>query len=173
MVASTDRLFRPLVLSALYACFLPWCVGRVLGDRLAVVFVWGVLLLDGGPAELLSPDMAFIVGALWHLTVNLPFLVVLSNAVGRALRGEREKISAAVAAKRNLLLRILSFCWRHLGAGFIFTMLAHNCVVLWWMYGLVSVLSPWGLGRLVLALVLYRRACNLRRRDFEALGVDV
>ena len=177
VVASTDRLFKPLIWSSLYACFLPWCVGRVLGNRLAVIFVWGIILLDE-PA-FLSSDMAFIVGGLWHITTTFPLLLVLTNAVGRARARTGYGPMAGGAPNRrqsrlfSIAKQLLRFVWTNLGFLLICFMLAHNCVVLWWMYGLVAVFSPWGIGRIWLVVLLYRRANSLKRRDFEALGMKV
>ncbi len=169
LISCCDRIARPIILASLYACFLPWCFGRVLGDRLALVSAWGVLLLDD--LTLLSPDMAFIVGILWHATTTFPLLAVLSNAAGRALKRERSKRTDP--PPQLSLLTPLRFLWRHLGIAVILGMLAHNCFVLWWMYGAVSVLSPWGVGRLWLAACTYRRANGMRRRDFQAIGIRV
>ncbi len=171
VLSSHDPLYVPLVASTLYACCLPWCVGKVLTDRLAIVFVWGIFLL-GERVVLVSSDMAFILGGLWHVTATFPLLFVLSNAVGRAHSRERRAVNV-VSKPPPLPLRLLRLCWTHLGVSVISVMLAQNCVVLWWIHGLVSVLSPWGLGRLALVLVLYRRASGLRRKDFETLGVDM
>ena len=147
---------------------------------MGVVFVWGILMLDDGSYA--SPDMAFIVGSLSVLFYTVPLVVILANAVGRT-RTRYDRVSTSSSHPENpedddhfylhplVRLasrgpgRVLSFMWRHLGIAALSLLLGHQCAVLWWMYGAVSVVSPWGLGRLVFAVWMYLRAGAIDASD--------
>jgi len=175
LLASSD-LYLPLVTSVLYVCILPWCVSEVLEGRLAVISAWGIVILSDFTYS--PPDLTFAVGFIHYATFLGPSIWVLSGEVERAYRQacagrtipDENAQHGRIESTGGLVRRCFSLAWRHLGMIFILSLALHNCLVLMWMYGLVSVLSPWGVGRVLFFLHLYARARKMRKTDFDAVG---
>lgn len=176
ILCTIDPLFWPLLGAAVYTCFFPWSIARVMTSRHALIFVWGIVFLEDW--AYMPPDMTFAYGIVSFLFYLGPLTLVLANKAS-----ERFAITCYVEPTRipgtkppppvydepGLLATLKPYLllpWRHLGILVILFLAAFQAREIYFSYGLICSLSPWGVGRVVFAAALYRSAMGLGRGDF-------
>ncbi|TRY74657.1 hypothetical protein TCAL_00573 [Tigriopus californicus] len=142
-LTSIDALFWPLTLSVLYICVGPLTLAQVMSSAQAVIFVWGMLLLDG---TYLPPDTVYIYAFL-TLVVHMAFINSAANAVHR----RRVNLSRHDKDADSMLV----FIWHHSGFALIALLVLVNLHSLRTTYGTMAIFSPIGLGRLGLYVWIY------------------
>ncbi len=139
----------------------PLALAHVLTDRHGLVFVWGIVMIDD--LSYIPPDLTFLYGIISVAFVIGPFVIVLANAVERRYealdsKSRREPESRVKAC--------ILFPYRHLGILLLTAVQTLLTRELYFAYGLVSIFSPIGLGRIAFTLGLYLVATRMKREDF-------
>ncbi len=172
ILSSMDRFFFPLIAFVMYACFLPWTCGYVLNDRIGVIFAWGTILIDD--LTFVPPDMIHIYGV-GALLMQTFYIYVLACAVEKSyLRSARDKEIVVLLTRKNLTFKeILASCVGlfHDHSSFIAIVLFqfHTTWALCGSYGFVSIISPCGIGRIILTMYLYSKGISIEDADLAEI----
>ncbi len=179
-LVSADSIFKPLAAFLLYMSLFPWAICYVLKDRLGVIFIWGIFLLDDWTYS--PPDLTFFLGVFMYVTNVFPFIWILSQAAQASVSETRNKEeddefrshlhSQKVLSPSNILWFVYWLLLRHFGFCLILLVLFHNTWAFSCMYGTLAGFGPWGVGRIIFDTYLYTKALNLSPSDFKTNPKD-
>lgn len=165
ILCALDGFFWPLVGFVIYTAFFPWSIAQVMTNRLGVIFIWGIIFLED--YTYCPPDMTFGYGIISLAFFLAPLILVLANSASEAYLASHVDPDRKALSEPSCLSRLCCFPCRHFGIIVIVLLAAFNARELACSYGLICALSPWGVGRIVFALLLYKSSRNLSCSEFN------
>ena len=157
--AKTDCLFYPMIGYTLYLSLGPWIAGRVIGDRITLVFPWGFLF----GLDFIAEYMTYALGFFHLVTFNIPLAIILSSAAHFRHRQISEHVETGSSDKASWVK----------DAPFAIFLLFHVpvCIQTYIAYGLVAlVASPIRTWSVLGAVYLYNKAKNLTEHQLLAVS---
>ncbi|XP_075257665.1 transmembrane protein 62-like [Convolutriloba macropyga] len=105
--AQNGHLVKPFVLYQLLIAYAPWYIGALLSNRYAVVFVNGVLFMDG---TFIPSGLNYVFGACHLLLFDIPIIYSISSALERSiLRKSDLKLSCQHSSCEVVKYKVMMF----------------------------------------------------------------
>lgn len=150
VLVSVDRLFWPLVVSAVYVPVGPWFVGEVIEDHVGVVFAWGIFV----NRSYLPGSLTYAYGFFQMLSFQFPLILAVAHCV------EFRFWSLYV----DPLCSFPRYLCRHVCPLFIVTLQMITAFFFWLAYGTMALfLGPLRTWSAVLGLILWYQAATIHK----------
>lgn len=153
LLAATDSLFYPLMVTPIYLLLGPWAVGYFLEDHFGINFAWG-LYVNG---TLLHGDTASVHGVFFIAPYLYLFTFGLSFDVDRRY------------LQKDIPKSFRSYCTSHLWFVIFMCFQALHYIENYFWYGIVASLGVCGLSKIVFFYILWNRANSLSDEHFSEL----
>ncbi|KAK3863323.1 hypothetical protein Pcinc_030893 [Petrolisthes cinctipes] len=158
VLASVDRLFWPLVISAAYMPIGPWFIGEVLEGHVGVVFAWGTFV----NSSYLPGSLTYGYGFFQMLTFHWPLMLAIAHCAD--FRFHSLFVDREYSFPRYLC--------RHLCPLILVTVQMITAYFFWLAYGTMAlVLGPLRTWSAFLGLFLWYQATTLPRSAFRETAV--
>ncbi|XP_042875483.1 transmembrane protein 62-like [Penaeus japonicus] len=150
VMVSVDRLFWPLILTAIYLPLGPWFVGEVIEDHIGVVFAWGTFV----NRSYLPGSLTYAYGFFQMVVFQVPLIMAVAHCID--LRFRSLYVSPICSFPRYL--------WRHICLLIIITSQMISAYFFWLAYGTMALLlGPLRTWSAVVGLVLWYQAATAQK----------
>ena len=169
LLVAIEPLFQELVLSILFFTLIPWCIGYVLKDKLAVISPWGILLLNDPHFKYQSPDATCFIGILYTL-LKICSIITLAGKVETKFKGcfdhsEKEDFDS----QQSPISKLVNAFQNHVCIISLMLASTYFAYVCCCMYGFIACFSQLGIIGVFVSLHMYYRATNLSEEDFQEI----